>query len=140
MNEWSQSAEGRWILRLDGRSLSLPDGFELDDSFESETALTGITSANEMSWVFREHLPDQDLVDKKVDCREYKVLGMQTVSGLNITELAPTTPSGRAQARVRIHVIQLTPVDSLIVIGGGESFVRSLAEQWAASERLGPCC
>ncbi len=136
MKEWGKSADGRWSLSLDGRSLSLPTGFDLDHSNQDVISFTGITSAHEMSWVAYEREPAQRIIDTKLKGGEFKVLGVQDVGGLDVTEIAPTTPSGRAKPKVRIHVVALTNVASLTVFGGGDGFAISLAQQWAANRPL----
>ena len=132
MKGWKRSADGTWRLRSDGRSLSLPPSFDLDHSDEDVIGFTGITPANEIGWVAYDRNPVQMIIDNKFNVPDYKVLGVRTVAGLNITEIAPTTPSGRAKAKVRIYIVELASEASLVVIGGGDSFANSFAHQWAA--------
>ena len=132
MKGWKQSANGTWSLTAHGRSISLPPDFELDSEAEGTIGFTGVTADREMSWIIYERTPLQEIINTKLSSPDHKVLSNRTVEDLNVIEIAPTTPSGRAQAKVRIHIIELADDTSLVVVGGGTAFVYSLARQWAA--------
>ena len=130
MKGWKQSANGTWSFSSDGHSLSLPPEFELDYEAEEFIGFTGTTPDNEIGWVAYMSIPIQKVIDTEFSAPDHKVMGVETVSGLDVAEIAPTTPSGRAQARLRIYLVALTDEASLIVVGGGESFAKSFAQQW----------
>ena len=130
MKGWKRSANGTWSFSSNDGSLSLPPDFELDHEAEGIIGFTGTAPDKGIAWVAFKNSPFQEVVDADFPAPDNKVMGVETVSGLDITEIAPTTPSGRAQAKIRIYVVELTGEASLIVIGGGDSFAKSFAQQW----------
>ena len=132
MKGWKQSSSGTWSFSSDDGSLSLPPDFELDREAEEIIGFTGTTPDNQIGWVAYKNVPYQKVIDTEFPASDHKVMGVESVSGLDVIEIAPTTSSGRAQANMRIYVVELTGEACLIVMGGGDSFAKSFAQQWGA--------
>lgn len=94
---------------------------------------TGTTPDNELGWVICNRLSVQKTIDDAFPDPEHKMMGVEAVNGVDVTVVAPTTPSGRAQAGVRLYLIELDKEVTLFVAGGGTAFAKSLAEQWGAN-------
>ncbi len=128
MEEWKQSSSGVWGLTVDGCSLSLPDSFVLDT--EEEDRVVFVDEGPDFPWAYMvyKRIPARSWMEDHADT---KAMRSFNVSEVAITELAPTTKSGRAVPKVRMYVLGLTPSASIMVVHVSDHYARLLAEQWS---------